>query len=77
MMKVVGNVTAEPKGGKPTLDKQIKNNNTGEWGVVGDHQIGDTVEFRTITTIYNPHGYGIYNMPGKVHMKYTMPCLTD
>lgn len=65
MMKVVGNVTAEPKGGKPTLDKQIKNNNTGEWGVVGDHQIGDTVEFRTITTIYNPHGYGIYNKPGE------------
>ena len=47
-MKVVGNVTAAPKGDKPTLNKQIKHNENGEWGVVGDNQIGDTVEFRTI-----------------------------
>ena len=51
IMQVVGNVTAEPKGEKPTLDKQIKHNDNGSWGVVGDNQIGDTVEFRTISTI--------------------------
>lgn len=51
IMQVVGNVEATPKGSKPTLDKQIKHNETSEWGVVGDNQIGDTVEFRTITTV--------------------------
>ena len=50
-MKVVGNMTATPKGDKPSLDKQIKHNESGEWGVVGDNQIGDTVEFRTITKV--------------------------
>ena len=48
IMQVVGNVTATPKGDKPTLDKQIKHNETNNWEVVGDNQIGDTVEFRTI-----------------------------
>lgn len=65
MMKVVGNVNAAPKGGKPTLDKQIKHNETGQWGVVGDHQIGDTVEFRTITTIHHLDGFGNHYKPGR------------
>lgn len=65
MMKVVGNVNAAPKGGKPTLDKQIKHNETGQWGVVGDHQIGDTVEFRTITTIHHLDGFGNHDKPGR------------
>jgi fimbrial isopeptide formation D2 family protein/LPXTG-motif cell wall-anchored protein len=56
-MKVVGNMTAAPKGDKPSLDKQIKHNESGEWGVVGDNQIGDTVEFRTITKVPNTAGY--------------------
>lgn len=51
IMQVVGDVKATPKGSKPTLDKQIKHNETDTWGVVGDNQIGDTVEFRTITTV--------------------------
>lgn len=51
IMQVVGNVQATPKGSKPTLDKQIKHNECNTWGVVGDNQIGDTVEFRTITTV--------------------------
>lgn len=42
IMQVVGNVNAAPKGDKPTLDKQIKHNDDGSWGVVGDNQIGDT-----------------------------------
>lgn len=57
LMKVVGNMTATPKGDKPSLDKQIKHNESGEWGVVGDNQIGDTVEFRTITKVPNTAGY--------------------
>ena len=51
IMEVVGDVNAKPKGDKPTLEKQIKDNDTGDWGVVGDNQIGDTVEFRTISTV--------------------------
>ena len=33
---------------------------TGTWGVVGDNQIGDTVEFRTITTVPVVSGYTQY-----------------
>ena len=61
LMKVVGNVTAAPKGDKPTLNKQIKHNENGEWGVVGDNQIGDTVESRTITKVPNTSGYTKYD----------------
>lgn len=61
LMKVVGNMTATPKGDKPSLDKQIKHNESGEWGVVGDNQIGDTVEFRTITKVPDTAGYTKYD----------------
>ena len=61
IMQVIGNVTATPKGDKPTLDKQIKHNETNNWGVVGDNQIGDTAEFRTITTVPDTEGYTTYN----------------
>lgn len=60
ILQVVENVTVQPKSGKPTLDKQIRHNETGAWGVVGDNQIGDTVEFRTITTVPNVSGYTQY-----------------
>ncbi|WP_296036926.1 SpaH/EbpB family LPXTG-anchored major pilin [uncultured Gemmiger sp.] len=60
ILRVVENVTVQPKSGKPTLDKQIKHNDNGTWGVVGDNQIGDTVEFRTITTVPNVSGYSKY-----------------
>ena len=60
ILRVVGDVTVNPKSGKPTLDKQIKHNETGAWGVVGDNQIGDTVEFRTITTVPIVSGYTQY-----------------
>lgn len=61
IMEVVGNVTAAPKGDKPTLNKQIKHNENGEWGVVGDNQIGDTVEFRIITRVPDTTGYTTYD----------------
>ena len=60
IMQVVGNVTAEPKGEKPGLDKQIKHNDDNSWGVVGDNQIGDTVEFRTISNVPDTTGYETY-----------------
>ncbi len=61
ILEVVKNVEITPKGQKPTLDKQIKHNESGNWGVVGDNQIGDTVEFRTITTVPNTTGYTKYD----------------
>lgn len=60
ILEVVKNVTVSPKSGKPTLNKEIKHNETNTWGVVGDNQIGDTVEFRTITTVPNVSGYTEY-----------------
>ena len=60
ILQVVKDVEVNPKSGKPTLDKQIKHNDNGTWGVVGDNQIGDTVEFRTITTVPNVSGYSNY-----------------
>lgn len=61
ILQVVNNVKITPKGQKPTLDKQIKHNESGNWGDVGDNQIGDTVEFRTITTVPNTTGYTKYD----------------
>lgn len=61
ILQVVKDVEITPKGQKPTLDKQIRHNESGQWGVVGDNQIGDTVEFRTITTVPNTTGYTKYD----------------
>lgn len=61
ILEVVKDVKITPKGQKPTLDKQIKHNESGNWGDVGDNQIGDTVEFRTITTVPNTTGYTKYD----------------
>lgn len=45
----------------PTVDKQIKHNETGNWGNVGDNQIGDTVEYRVLAKIpSNLTGYSNY-----------------
>lgn len=63
LAKVVGDakVTINTKESKPTLDKQIKHNETENWEVVGDNQIGDTVKFRTITTVPDTTGYTSYD----------------
>lgn len=60
MLNIVQSITIKAKDTSVTLDKQIKHNETGEWGVVGDNQIGDTVEFRTITTVPDATGYTTY-----------------
>ena len=60
IMRVVDSVEAAPKGDKPTLDKEIKHNDGKTWGDVGDNQIGDTVEFRTISTVPDTSNYTSY-----------------
>lgn len=64
MLDTAGNENIEitSKEDKPSLSKEIKHNELGTWGVVGDNQIGDAVEFRTITTVPTniskyPEGY--------------------
>ena len=60
MLNIVTNLAINAKDTTVTLDKQIKHNETDDWGVVGDNQIGDTVEFRTITTVPDTTGYTSY-----------------
>ena len=60
-----GQVTAELKVDAPSLDKQIQHNEHANdddkgWGTVGDNQIGDTVNYRTITTVPDTEGYKVY-----------------
>lgn len=62
IMKVVGDVIAAPKGDKPSLVKEVQHNDANDsWGVVGDHQIGDTVHFRVTCTIPDISNYTKYN----------------
>lgn len=58
MLQVVGNAVAQPKDDKPTLDKEVKNGS--DWEDATGVQIGDTVEFRTITTVPDTTGYTKY-----------------
>ncbi len=60
MLNIVKSLSITAKDTTVTLDKQIKHNETDKWGVVGDNQIGDTVYFRTITTVPNVTGYDTY-----------------
>lgn len=65
ILNVSGKTDVTPKVGQPTLIKEIKHNEENTWGVVGDNQIGDDVEFRITTTIpsevqyYNTYTYTI------------------
>lgn len=62
--------TVNPKFDAPTISaKQIKDNTAGTWGNVGDNQIGDTVEYRVITTVPDTTGYSAYKYI--VHDKMT------
>ena len=60
MLSIVRSLSINAKDTTVTLDKQIKHNESDTWGIVGDNQIGDTVEFRTITTVPNVKGYDTY-----------------
>lgn len=69
ILNVSGKTDVKPKVGQPTLTKEIKHNENGDngWGVVGDNQIGDDVEFRITTTIpsevqyYDTYTYTIHD----------------
>ena len=65
MLDIISNATINTKDTSVSLDKQIKHNESDTWGVVGDNQIGDTVEFRTITTVPDTTGYETYTY--KIH----------
>lgn len=54
------NASVKLKLDAPSLDKQIQHNETAEWGVVGDNQIGDTIKFRLITKVPSINGYSQY-----------------
>lgn len=69
ILNVSGKTDVTTKAGKPTLTKEIKHNDDADnpWGVVGDNQIGDDVEFRITTTIpsevqyYDTYTYTIHD----------------
>lgn len=60
MLSIVKSLSIYAKDATVTLNKQIKHNESNTWGIVGDNQIGDTVYFRTITTVPNVKGYKTY-----------------
>lgn len=60
MLSIVKSLSINAKDTTVTLNKQIKHNESDTWGIVGDNQIGDTVYFRTITTVPNVKGYDTY-----------------
>lgn len=43
-------VVIEEKNAAPTVEKEVKEDSTGEWGETNDASIGDTVEFKAIIT---------------------------
>ncbi|MEA4954336.1 MAG: SpaH/EbpB family LPXTG-anchored major pilin [Pseudoflavonifractor sp.] len=53
-------VTVTPKLSAPTLTKEIYHNESGTWGVVGDNQIGDTVQYRTTSSVPDTNNYDSY-----------------
>ena len=61
IMKVVGDVTAAPKGDKPSMVKKVKHNETSTYGPVADHQIGDRVNFSVNCVIPDISSYTKYN----------------
>ena len=65
MLSILKDETIYTKDTSVKLDKEIYHNDTDSWGVVGDNQIGDTVEFRTITTVPDVTGYTSYTY--KIH----------
>ena len=58
IMEVVSNVEAEPKGDKPTVDKNIKDN--GETAKVNEASIGDTINYEVTSKVPDMAGYNKY-----------------
>lgn len=52
ILQIAGdNLTVTPKIGLPTIDKQVKENSTGEWVDVADYEYGRAVPFRITATL--------------------------
>lgn len=58
IMEVVSNVEAKPKGDKPTVDKNIKDN--GETTKVNEASIGDTINYEVTSKVPDMAGYNKY-----------------
>ena len=58
IMEVVADVTAEPKGDKPTIDKNIRDNN--ETVKANEASIGDAVNYEITSKVPNMTGYTKY-----------------
>ncbi|MEI3079150.1 MAG: SpaH/EbpB family LPXTG-anchored major pilin [Oscillospiraceae bacterium] len=63
LMKVVADVTATPKGSKPTLKKELRDKKDAQWDPLqAGFQIGDQIEFRLISSVPDiGHGYNAYS----------------
>lgn len=61
LTNIDGDIRVELKASAPTIDKEIKHNENGQWGNVGDNQIGDDVEYRVITSVPDLTGYETYS----------------
>lgn len=63
LMKVVADVTASPKGSKPTLKKELRDKKDAQWDPLqAGFQIGDQIEFRLIASVPDiGHGYNAYS----------------
>lgn len=67
IVKVVNDVTVTPKSAKPTVDKQVYDNDdkvaTGDnngWGETADHAINETFQFKLIATLTADTNYDAY-----------------
>ncbi len=63
LMKVVADVTASPKGSKPTLKKELRDKKDAQWDPLqAGFQIGDQIEFRLIASVPDiGYGYNAYS----------------
>lgn len=55
--------TVQEKNGAPSVEKEVKENSTQNWGKVNDADIGDTVEFKTTINVTDgdPKGYILHD----------------
>lgn len=51
LLQVTGTITIAQKVEKPTLTKEILHDDPNTWGIVGDNQIGDTVQFKVTSKV--------------------------
>ena len=61
MVEVVDEVTViNPKNDAPTVDKEVQDDETPEWGEAADHEIGETFQFKLTATLPADINYAVY-----------------